>query len=331
MRSDVWWGVRSGVGVLIGSLVVAACSSEQVTSNTAPTETLPAATTTAPAPTTVSPPSAPPSTTPPTGAPTSPPPTTAAAPTTVAPPTTARPPEAWVLTDLFAGAAVQGYSGNWCCDDARSPAWPDDPAAPLADGFYAATLTQPWAPGDTVLHVRVQRLDPCTELPADTCNLNDDPHEMGLDPNGVREFEVPLDASTAVVVTGFDCPSNDPVDRQNKLGTGAGLRQLWESYTADYAAVIAPLVAAGADLYADPQPFGGGSGDGFITEADTCPPEMVGAGPLRYVRGDAPMLLLQTVTDEAGESLDAHELVRLSGAWYLAGTPTFMFYAGFYS
>jgi hypothetical protein len=226
---------------------------------------------------------------------------------------------------------VQGYSGNWCCDDARSPAWPADPAAPPADGFYAASLTQPWVPGDAVLRVRVQRLDPCSVLPADTCNLNDDPHEMGLDPNGVRDLEVPLDGSTGVVVSGFDCASSDPVDRQNKLGTGAGLRELWEAYTTDYAAVIAPLVAAGADLYADPQPFGGGSGDGFITEADACPPEMVGGGPLRYVHGDAPMLLLQTVVDPEGAALDAHELVRLTGVWYAGGSPTFTFYAGFYS
>lgn len=263
--------------------------------------------------------------------PVTPAPTTVAPVTTAAPPATAPAPATWTVTDLTAGAAVQGYSGNWCCDDARSPVWPGDPAAPPADGFYAATLTQPWAPGDTTLHVRVQRLELCSVLPTDTCNLNDDPHEMGLDPEGARDIEVPLDATTLVAVAGFDCFSADPVERQNKLGTGAQLGELWEAYTVDYAAVIAPLLAAGANLYDDPQPFGGGSGDGFITESDACPPEMVGGGPLRYVHGDAPVLLLQTVVDPTGAALDAPELVQLNGVWYSGGRPTFTFYAGFSS
>ncbi len=54
------------------------------------------------------------------------------------------------------------------------------------------------------------------------------------------------------------------------------------------------------------------------------------AGPLRYVHEDAPVLLLQTVTDWDGGPLGATDLVRLGGVQYTAGVPIFYFYAGFY-
>ena len=237
---------------------------------------------------------------------------------------------------------MQGHSGNWAGDgDARSPDWPGDPAATPADGFYSASLTAPWAPGDTVLRVRVQRLDLCTVLPADTCFPSTDPAELGADPSGSREIEVPLDASTRVVVTGFDCfdsepassaPASAPANDQNKVGRGTQLRELFEAYAADYASVIDPPLMAGVDLYANPEQFAGGSDDGFVTEAEICPdPASGNGGPLRYLHADAPVLLLQSVVDWEGGALDAHELVQLNGVWYAGGSPIFMFYAGFYS
>ena len=55
------------------------------------------------------------------------------------------------------------------------------------------------------------------------------------------------------------------------------------------------------------------------------------AGPLRYVHEDAPVLLLQTVTDWDGGPLDATDLVQLNGVQFTDGVPLFYFYAGFYS
>ena len=260
------------------------------------------------------------------------------APTTAAPPR----PTSWASTDLVPAAAIQGYSGNWCCADARSPAWPGDPGAPPADGFYALTLTQPWAPGATSLNFRVQRLELCSALPADACHLNDDPEEMGPDPDRPLDLVVPLDDTTRVVVAGFKCwvdssapvasdGSRGPAGGQNKLGTGADLGDLFETFAADYAAVIAPLLGTGADPYTNPEQFAGTFDDGFVPETGVCSAESGGAGPLRFAHGDAPMLLLQSVVDSDGNSLEPHELVQPAGVWYSGGTPTFMFYAGFFS
>jgi hypothetical protein len=325
---------RWGIGVV--ALALAACASEQVTSNTGPVLTLPpsVAPTSTAATTSPMPPATPlPSSTVPAT-----PPTTPAA-TTVAP---TPPPPGWAVTDLRPRAFVQGYSGNWAGDgDARSPAWPANPAATPADGFYSAALTAPWEPGDTVLHVRVQRLELCTALPVDTCYPSTDPTELGADPAAARDIEVPLDSSTRVVVTGFDCfddvptsspAESPPADDQNKIGKGTQLGELFEAYAAEYAAVIDPPLTAGVDLYANPEQFAGGPDDGFRTEAEVCPDPPTGnAGPLRFVHADAPMLLLQSVVDWEGNSLDAHELVQLDGVWFAGGSPIFMFYAGFYS
>ena len=324
-----WWGTG------LVALALAGCASEQVTSNTAPVVTLP--TTVAPtsaAATTSSP--APPTTPVPTTV--TPPPATAA-PTTVAPTTPPQP--AWAVTDLRPRAVVQGHSGNWAGEgDARSPAWPADPAATPADGFYSASLTAPWEPGDRVLRVRVQRLELCTVLPADTCFPSTDPAELGADPTEPRDIEVALDDSTRVVVTGFDCfddastspPASAPANDQNKVGKGTQLAELFEAYTADYTDVIVPVLDTGADVYANPELFAGGPDDGFVTEAEVCPdPAHANGGPLRYVHADAPVLLLQSLVDWEGNLLDAHELVQLNGVWFAGGSPIFMFYAGFYS
>lgn len=323
----------------LAGLALAACGTEEVTSNTGPVATLPP-TTTAPAPTSVAATVAPTTLTP--LVTTVPPvPATTPAPTTAAPTTVPPAPTVWSSTDLRPRAFVQGYSGNWWGDgDARSPAWPDDPAATPADGFYATTLVQPWAPGDAFLQVRISRLDLCTVLPADTCNLSDDPSEMGADPDRPRDVQVPLDGTTRVVVAGFDCfdmvPTTDPNtteldDDQNKLATGTALRDLMESYTAEFAAVVQPAIDAGLDLYADPAPFAGGPDDGFLTEAEVCTAGQSSGGPLRYRSGDAPVLLLQSVTDAEGGPLDATELLQTVGVWFAGGSPIYLFSAGFSS
>lgn len=234
---------------------------------------------------------------------------------------------------------MQGHSGNWA--GVASPPAPADPAAPLADGFYAATLLGPWEPGQASLRVRIERLARCTDLPPDTCYLSDDLEELGIDPSWSRDVEVPLDADTRVVVAGFDCwdatPTTDPntgaqINDQNRLGSGADLLELFEAYTADYRQAILPLFGSGEDPYAHPERFAGTPDDGFVTESEACPNGVGGsAGPLRYVHGSAPVLLLQSVADWEGQPLDATDLVALTGVWFDRGVPTYTFYAGFMS
>lgn len=235
---------------------------------------------------------------------------------------------------------MQGYSGNWAGQ--ASPPAPADPDATPTDGFYSATLLGPWAPGDTVLRVRIERLERCTALPADTCFVSDDPDELGIDPTWSLDVDVPLDANTRVVVAGFDCPdpapTTDPntgaeIDQQNRLGSGADLKELFEAYTADYATAIVPPLEAGVDLYAEPDEYAGTPDDGFVTATEACPntENALGWGPLRYVHGAAPVLLVHSVVDWEGLQFDATDLVVLTGVWFDRGTPTYTFYAGFYS
>lgn len=328
---------------------LAACGGDEVTSSTA----APPATTAAPAPTnpptTVAPTTAAPTTAAPTtAAPTTAAPTTAApttaAPTTAAPttapPTTVAPAGGWTLTDRYPAASIQGYSGNWWGSDGPSPAAPAEGETP-ADGFYATELLAPWVPGTSTLHVRVRRLELCTALPETACGQSDDPTEMGQDPSWVLDLEVPLDESTAVVLGGFDCfhyeeaQTEDWVNPQNKQATGAELLDLFEAYTADYATIVAPVLEQPGELWdiqqqlaeqlaAEPQ-------GGFRSSEALCPPDATG-GVLNYVHDDAPVLLLQTITDWTdGGTLEATELMQLGGVEFADGQLTLFFYAGFYS
>jgi len=322
--------------IAVGLLLVAgACGDEETSSpetsapNLAATSVATSAVaTTAPALPATTAPGSPPTTA---GATTAP----ATAPASTAPPTTAGPattPPAvgpgWETSDFVPAASVQGYSGNWWGEgDARSPAAPTDPSAPPADGYYVATLLTPWKPGDTTLRVKVQRLDLCTALPAGSCNESDDPSELGLDPAWSRELDVPLDAGTNVVVTGYKCGEG----REVKSASGSELVDLFEAYTADYQAAVAPLLETADNPWDVGQVVAAAPSGGFVGEADMCGDAMVMAGYLRYVHDDAPVLLLQTVTDWDGGPLDATDLIGLQGVQYEAGVPTFYFYAGFYS
>jgi len=107
------------------------------------------------------------------------------------------------------------------------------------------------------------------------------------------------------------------------------LAELFSAYTADYQSVIAPELTGAANSLDVALDVAAAPAGGFVGEETVCPGGM--AGPLRYVHEDAPVLLLQTVTDFDGGSLDATELVQLDGVQFTNGAPRFYFYAGFYS
>jgi hypothetical protein len=195
-----------------------------------------------------------------------------------------------------------------------------------ADGYYVATVLEPWSPEHPDhLSVRIQRLEWCTELP-DGCEYMDDAaEEMNLDLSWHLDIDVPLDATTSVVVQGYLC-SNAP---EQKRATGVELQDLFKAYTADYQSLIAPKLGSPTAGWDVAQEIAAAPAGGFVGEQDICPNDM--SGPLRYVHGDAPALLLQTVTDWDGGELDATDLVHLDGVQYTDGVPLFYFYAGFYS
>jgi len=261
-------------------------------------------------------------TTPPTVASTTPP---TAAPATSAPATTAPPVTGWAQSDFVPGASYQAYSGNWEGDAGPSPAAPADGATP-ADGYYVATVIEPWSPTDPGhLSVRIERLELCSDLPEGCEDMEEGVDEMNIDPSWHLDMDVPLDESTTVVVQGFLCWDGP----EQKQATGAELGDLFGAYTADYQSYVEPQLAGAENSYDVALAIADNPVGGFVGEETVCPGGM--AGPLRYVHADAPVLLLQTVTDFDGGSLDATELVQLNGVQFTGGVPLFYFYAGFYS
>jgi hypothetical protein len=253
------------------------------------------------------------------------------APTTTVPPTTtttAPPPVGWTPTDFVPGAFPVGYSGNW--SGSPSPAAPTDPAQPLADGYYDAQVITPWSASNPgVLQVELHRYELCTVLPEGACEPNpDDPTEIGLDPAWSRMVDVPLDATTSVVLAGGRC------EPEVKHGTGADLGELFAAFDTAYQTVVAPLLAGGQDEFAVAEAIAAAPAGGFIGEAALCGDLLAGA--LRFQYGDAPTLLLQVLTkyvdaSDSNEPLTPTALMVLNGVDVRGGVPTYYFYAGFYS
>ncbi len=246
--------------------------------------------------------------------------------TSIAPTTSRAPTSGWTASDFVPAASVMGYSGNWAGLGGPSPAAPPPGQAP-SDGYYVARLLEPWIPGADSLAIRVERLELCTVLP-DGCEYME-ADEMNVDPTWQLDLDVPLDGTTTVIVQGFRCWD----ESQQKQATGAELADLFEAYTADYATVFAPRLApppdGGTANWELAQQVAASPAGGFVGEQSLCPDAL--AGPLRYVHEDAPVLLMQTVTDGDGGTLDATELVGLDGVQFTDGVPVFYYYAGFYS
>ena len=173
--------------------------------------------------------------------------------------------------------------------------------------------------------MRIQRLEWCTTLP-DGCEYTEEGvDEMNIDSSWHLDMDVPLNSSTIVFVQGFLCWDAP----EQKTGPGSDLAELFGAYTSDYQSIIEPKLAGAANSYDVALEVASAPAGGFVGEETVCPGGM--AGPLRYMYDDAPALLLQTVTDADGNSLDATELVQIQGVQFIYGVPRFYFYAGFYS
>ena len=126
------------------------------------------------------------------------------------------------------------------------------------------------------LRVRIQRLELCTVLP-DGCDNMDDPTEMNLDPTWQLDLDLPLDATTDVVVGGFKCWAAP----EQKQGTGIELADLFTAFTNDYDAAVAPLLADGTSSGDAAEQVAAAPTGGFVAEATMCPDEVdMSAGPL---------------------------------------------------
>lgn len=226
------------------------------------------------------------------------------------------------------GAFPVGYSGNW--SGTVSPAAPIEPDGTLADGYYDAHVVTRWsATTPNVLQVELRRYEACAVLPADVCEPNeDDPTELGLDPAWSRIIEVPLDATTSVVLAGGRC------EPEVKRGTGADLGELFVAFDTAYQTVVAPQLATGLDEFTVAEAIAAAPSNGFVGEAELCGDLL--AGPLRFVHEDAPTLLVQVLTSyvdelDRNEPMTPSDLMVLNGVDVRGGVPTYYFYAGFYS
>ena len=230
------------VPLLVLALVAAACGSDgsdpTTGSSASITTVAPVTSTTAP-PATEVPVTEVPSTVAETSTTTS---TTVAETTTTAAPA----PAAWAPTaDWPSLADLPCCAANWT--GTPSPAFPDDPAAALAPGIYSPTrVSAETITGDT-LDLVVRRFEACTVIPADQNNCEDMGEfadtDMGVVGDPAREQSFPLDASTTVVFTGFDCVG--PAARWSI--DGAGFAEFSAAFDAAYQTLLAGPFLAGED------------------------------------------------------------------------------------
>lgn len=315
-------------GLAAVAMVAAGCGGgdDTATVATRPTDptvastTTVAVTTTTAVPTTTEPPAT-------TAEPTTTSTTTIVAPTTTAPPATPAPAVGWEPVEFFPPVVPVGYSGNW--EGTPSPPAPADPATALPDGYYGATLAAPWDPAaPDALHVEVHRFDYCRDLPADACSENpDDPDELGPDASSTRALDVPLDATTRVIVAGQTCASDV------KQGSGADLAELFTAFDSSYTSLIAPQALAGVQDLEIAESLAGETVQGFVADATLCPDQY--AGVLHFQHGTSPSLLLQVLlrfnADGPPSLLTPTDVAVLNGVQVTGGVPTYYFYAGFYS
>ena len=316
---------------------------ETTSTTAAAPSTLPPPVTTAPG--TLPPTTVPPSTTAGTGAPDVPPPPDSGPPTDSTVPADTNPPDSTTTTPPPTPPATPpAVPGGWvegsgppdvlapCCQimwtGTPSPPVPADPSAPLPDGLYSATVAAPWSPSaPNQLTVELSRIELCSVLGADGCGFAGPyaPNDVSVAPEPVRTSTVTLDANVAVVLGGFDlCAA------VTKTANGADLAALLREVDAAYAAAIAGPLSTGASEEEVLATFAQGPVHGFELADPQCM-----AGLLQFRSGDAPPLLLQTLTGLADDGsrplLAATDMIRLVSVHQQAGRTTLGFYAGFMS
>lgn len=187
--------------------------------------------------------SAPATTSAPTTLPPTTPPATTSPPTTL-PPTTAPAPTAPLVPAGWSPAVMpaQAYPRLTEEDLSGSPSpLIVDPFAEVPDGLYATSYV---AQDGATLTLDLFRFEWCEILGEGPCL----PGPWASDAIGVSEFaegtvDIPLDATTTVVLSGWDC---DVVVGQ---GNGADLAAMYAALAEDYDAAFGAGLAAGADPF----------------------------------------------------------------------------------
>lgn len=252
-------------------------------------------------------------------------PSTSDGPSTSATATTDEPAGAWQNIELEALAGHQAVP-PCCASDwygLPSPPLPAD-GGPLLDGDYYVRAEWPAQIGDDI-RLEVYRFEACSELPEGTCEVPEDPEALGVDRSYYVALSLPLDDSTAVVLSGYAGLRGDSVVTA-ATGTGTALAHLARAVEQAYADVFAARLDAGefapdivADVRAHPV-AGFGPADegaeGVVFEADGAPP-LLFQSPFAYTEPPSPI-----------RGSDVLYFTSLSIA---DGRPTLYVYAGFYS
>lgn len=244
------------------------------------------------------------------------------------PPTSAPALAGWTPVDLFPADVYPPFEeSNWI--GVPSP----DLAEPLADGLYAAAIGNRWNTDyPDELYIIVWPLAPCANLPAGTCvdtGTPYGPNEMGYARNdNYTTMIVTLDDTIRVGLIGYDCES------VGATANGADLAALYSDFDAAYSTTIEPALSdetgVAAQLNANPS-------NGFSGVGGACGPD---GYSVVYHNGDAPPLLLQTLTaadidrngnDVGRRPLAPNDLIQLESVQVVDGVMTLYFYAGFYS
>ncbi len=259
---------------------------------------------------------------------------------TVAETTTTVPlPAAWAPTaDWPSLADPPCCASNWM--GAPSPELPADPAAPLVPGIYWPTRTTDETIAGPTLDLLVRRFEACAVIPTDENRCEDlnggvfADDEMGVVEDPARVVSMKLDASTRVVLTGFDCggpPARWTID-------GSGFAEFSAAFDAAYQQLLAGPFLAGESADVLQTALSDTPTGGFGAPC----PERPGAGALQWQWEQSPdATVLMQVLFPGDESNGFSPAPPPSAASYWLvptalqvgddGALTLYVYAGFYS
>jgi hypothetical protein len=268
-------------------------------------------------------PSSPPTTVPAT-APT--PSTSPAPPSTVV--TTQPPAAAWSPDD---GA---GFVADACCGSpAQGPASPELTTGdqPLADGRYPVEVVGWSADDPTRLELDVHRFVPCATGLVDCTQPGDDgtfPADAFGRSDESRPLTVTLDGSVRVVVAGIDVAATRP-------DTAAGMLRRTDGTT--FAGLLADLATSYDDVFGAPL-AAGGDPEELLADITAAPRDGFTSaradrlGDVYFTSGDAPGLLLQSISDQGAPlARSGTSGIDLGGVTVADGVLTLYYVAGFRS
>ncbi len=318
------WGVAAAiVAATIAGIVLVASQDDPSDGATGSNTTLPAVPSevttlpdTALVPTTVAATAVPATTLPATTLPTTAVPQTTVPPATTAPtPDAPAIPEGWSPAEFIEQAFPPAFEGNWI--GAPSPPIVDR-SGPLPDGVYAASYVRQDA---STLELEIRRFETCDVLGESRCFPGPyAPNEVGISDVLEGTVAIPLDTSTRVIISGWEC------DQIVGQGNGADLSAIYGAISQDYDAAFGPGLAAGTEPSMIVENVRASPVGGFgIPACDD-------GYSLEWRFGEAPPVLVQWPFDwETDDRLDPATLLVPTVIEVNGSNTTVYLYAGFYS